>query len=138
MATPKKKKRKRKQETSDESSLPIIPDDDIQAMKELAKSGDKRPSLDEIKAIANFQAPKGSRPVDASQAGIPKAGDTGDILADLPNIRNVLKNKELKKIEEEEAEQRQRPKISRRDTKAFIEVSKTGSLTAVHCITVED
>lgn len=132
MARPKKKRRKRKQSSQpDESSSttssstpkPIIPDDDIQAMKELAQSGTNRPTLDEIKAIANFQAPKGSGTNNASQTpGIPQPGDDGENLVDLPSIRNVLKNKEMKKIEEEEAQKQRRPKISRGDTKAFVEL----------------
>lgn len=122
MARPKKKRRKRKKSSQPESSssassmpAPIIPEDDLQAMKEMSNSGTKL-SLEEIKAIANFQA----QPGQAAEAGVPSA--EGDALVELPDIRNVLKNKEMKQIEEEEAEKKQRPKISRKDTKAFLEL----------------
>lgn len=118
MARPKKKRRRRKKSSQPESSstpTTIIPEDDIKAMKEITKSGDTPPSIDEIKAIANFQAQPGR----AAEAGIPSAEDT---LVDLPDIRNVLKDKEMKKIEEEVKLSQLRPKISRKDTKAFIEL----------------
>lgn len=117
MARPKKKRRRRKKSSQPESSstpTTIIPEDDMKALKEMSKSGDT-PSIDEIKAIANFQAQPGR----AAEAGIPSAEDT---LVDLPDIRNVLKDKQMKKIEEEVKLSQQRPKISRKDTKAFIEL----------------
>lgn len=128
----RKKRRKRKQapsantDTQSESvplatpQVPIIPEDDIKALKEMSQSGDK-PNLDEIKAIANFQA--------TTTGGIPSDNGVGVVggesPVELPDIRDALKNKEMKKIEKEEAEKKkqQRKKISRKDTKAFLEVS---------------
>ena len=99
----------------------IIPEDDLKAMKELSQSEDK-PSLDEIKAIANFQPPTGagSKTTVAAEPG----NMGGEPFVELPDIRDALQNKKLKKIEKEQAEkQKERKKISRKDTKAFLEVS---------------
>ncbi len=147
MARPKKKRRKRKKTPSPapasappssvESSVStkpassqatVIPEDDIQAMKELAKSGDK-PSLDDIKAIANFQPPTVKQDGSSESGGVGNVGSAstdiaGENLVELPDIRNALRSKELKKMEEEEAQKKQRKKISRKDTKAFLEVSE--------------
>lgn len=122
----RKKRRKRKQAPSADTGtqseslpsatpqVPFIPEDDMKSLKEMSQSGDK-PSLDEIKAIANFQAPSGG----IASGGIDIGGDTK---VELPDIRDVLKNKQIKKIEKEEEQKYQRKKISRRDTKAFIEL----------------
>ncbi len=139
----KKKRRRRKNappqvpsSPSSPSSNTLIPDDDIEAAKELSQSG-AQASIDELKAIANFQAPSSSSGATTTTTAtapptIPNninvattsegAGLESDNLVELPDIRDALKNKELKRIEEEEALKQQRPKISRRDTKAFLEL----------------
>ena len=134
---PKKKRRRRKTAPTDGSGdndqvveMPFIPEDDMQAIKELSSSsssggGDKKqPTLEEIRAIANFQAPKsGAAGGNTNQDALLSSPIEEETLADLPDIRNVFKNKEMKKIEEEEAQKRVRKRISRKDTKAFLEVS---------------
>lgn len=134
----KKKRRKRKNAPQDQNeqqpttaSAPlntIIPEDDMEAAKELSQSGSQA-SIDELKAIANFQGPSGGSNIGLDGPAPPVSppptdagGADSENLVDLPDIRNVLKNKELKRIEQEEAQKQQRPKISRKDTKAFLEL----------------
>lgn len=123
----KKKRRKRKKETSSESNqgmdMPIIPEDDIKAMKEMSQSGGDKPSLDDLRAIADFQA-KGSS--SSSNFMDPQEGGSEQLVVELPDIRDALKNKEMKKTLEVEAQKQQRKKISRKDTKAFLEVGPIG------------
>lgn len=109
-----KKKRRRRKKGSSESAPSPSPSpsaaSNIEEIKRNAIEGftpssddSNKPSLDELQAIASFK--KDDRE-----------------LIDLPDIKNVLKSKELKKLEEEEAEKRQRPRISRKDKKAFLQL----------------
>ena len=142
----KKKRRRRKQ---DPSSPETAPSPNSPTKEELVAellpegsavaSGENMPSIDELKSIASFNPPGSSsssassskkRSIDLD-AAVPSKNvspvgakaDKDNTLVELPSIRNVLKNKELKKIEEEEEEKRARPKISRRDRKAMLQVS---------------
>lgn len=129
----KKKRRKRKKERSSESNqgmeMPIIPEDDIKAIKEMSQSGGDKPSLDDLRALADFQA-KGSS--SSSNFMDPQAGGD-ELLVELPDIRDALKNKEMKKTQELEAQKQQRKKISRKDTKAFLEVGPIRIIIVFYC-----
>jgi len=94
---------------------------------------DSKMDMAEIEAIANFKppsdrsAPMGSSSLIADTASSPSdlaPGESRDpALIDLPDIRGVLERKELKKLEEEMKEEKpQRPKISRKDKAAFLQL----------------
>lgn len=125
----KKKRRRRKQ-----PSAPITDIDMPIPEGSSAASGEDLPSIDELKSIANF-SPDTKKSIDAAvpTSSLTPVGDgyieanADNTLVELPDIRNVLKNKELKKLEEEEEEKRARPKISRNDRKAMLQVSFHGS-----------
>lgn len=128
MAKGKKKRRKRKNAPPQQPSNTIIPEDDMEAIKELSQS-ESQTNIDELKAIANFQATAGGSSSTTTSSinnigldGAVAGGGEGKSLVEVPDIRDALKNKELKRIEEEEAQKLQRPKISRKDTKAFLEL----------------
>mmetsp|Transcript_9526 Transcript_9526/g.14021 ORF Transcript_9526/g.14021 Transcript_9526/m.14021 type:complete len:338 (+) Transcript_9526:67-1080(+) len=121
----KKKRRRRKKNPAepDDVAGAAVPESAMPV--EGSKASDDLPSIEELKAIADFAAsgtPSGSA---ASPAYVsPLAGnmEQSDSLVEMPNIRDVLRNKEIKKIEEEEKEQRARPKISRKDRKAMLQL----------------
>ena len=125
----KKKRRRRKQ-----PSAPITDIDMPIPEGSSAASGEDLPSIDELKSIANF-SPDTKKSIDAAvpTSSLTPVGDgyietkADNTLVELPDIRNVLKNKELKKLEDEEEEKRARPKISRNDRKAMLQVSFHGS-----------
>jgi len=128
----KKKRRRRKKEapttsSPEKSAASVIPEGSQ------AASGEDLPTLDELKSLANF-SPPGKKKMSLNDAvpstnlspvgkdGFLETQDTTSMVA-LPDIRDALKLKEMKKIEEEEEEARARPKISRKDKKAFLQVS---------------
>jgi len=129
MAAEGKKKRRRRIEapapTSTNEEPMIIPEGSK------VSSGDDLPSLEELKAMANQNySPTGRTAPSAtstatSTSSRPMVGgvqSSDTTVGSMPDIRDVLKGKEMKKIEEEEKEARARPKISRRDKKAFLQV----------------
>ncbi len=141
-----KKKRRRRIQSPSEGSPPTTPTQeelDAAAIPEgsAVSSGDDLPSIDELRSIASFSPPSSGssaappqqkRSIDAAvpSVNVSPMGDglvesSGDSLIELPDIRNVLRNKELKKLEEEEAQKRVRPKISRKDRKAMLQVSSS-------------
>jgi len=119
----KKKRRRRKNSTPEAPSVE----------GSTTSSGDNMPTIDELKSIANFD-PKnaGSDPapptLDASvidsvaSGSAPGATEKFSDLVELPDIRDALRTKALKKIELEEEEKRARPKINRRDKKAMLQL----------------
>lgn len=129
-----KKKRRRRKKTQSEPSTPsptTIPELDTQIIPEgsMASSGEDMPSIEELKSIANFSPTGGNSAIDSSVPsrnltpvgdGLIEAGD--DTFLELPDIRDALKNKEMKKLEEEEKEKMARPKISRKDRKAMLQL----------------
>ena len=142
MAKGQKKKRRRRKNPppsveSASEPTPSQQDLDAQFIPEgsSAASGEDLPSIDELRSIANFSAssstPTKKMSIDEAvpSTKLTPVGDgyiesTDDnTLVELPDIRNVLKNKELKKLEEEEQEKKARPKISRKDRKAMLQVS---------------
>jgi hypothetical protein len=138
----KKKRRRRKNPppSADSASEPTPSQQDLDAQfipeGSSAASGEDLPSIDELRSIASFSA-SSSTPTQKKMSideAVPstKLTPVGDgyiestddnTLVELPDIRNVLKNKELKKLEEEEQEKKARPKISRKDRKAMLQVS---------------
>lgn len=124
----KKKRRRRKKSTPEASS----PSPSVEGST--TSSGDDMPTIDELKSIANFD-PKnaGSGPsvpptldaamIDSAASGAaPGAAENFSDLVELPDIRDALRTKALKKIELEEEEKRARPKINRRDKKAMLQL----------------
>lgn len=93
-------------------------------------SDEKTPTLEELKALANFTPSKKKEGVpvpttSSSSASIPGvdpsplADESENLIQELPDIKDVLKNKELKRLEEEEKSKKARPRISRSDKKAM-------------------
>lgn len=125
----KKKRRRRKPPTGKNS--PEAPS----VEGSITSSGDDMPTIDELKSIANFDPKKAgsgsSSPpsLDASVIDSVASGSGSGAaekfseLVELPDIRDALRSKALKKIELEEEEKRARPKINRRDKKAMLQVS---------------
>lgn len=124
----KKKRRRRK-------NMPV-PTDQIPGTT--STTDEPTMSIEELQAIAKFQPSKGgtsstpggettssSKTIlasDLTDLGSPEKSE--EALIDLPDIRDALRQKELKKIEEEINDQteRQRPRISRKDKKAFLQL----------------
>lgn len=125
MAEGKKKRRRRKKTPAPSSD--VIPGMD-------APSSDNPPSIDELKSIAKFTPSQKAQPSSTDlNAAVPSTNlsPVGDglleqnednSLVELPDIRDVLKAKELKKMEEQEAEMKARPKIDRKDRKAMLQL----------------
>ena len=119
----KKKRRRRKKDTSTTSS----------PEKSEAASGEDLPTIDELKSLANFSPPVKKKKMSLNDAvpstNLSPVGGDGFLetqdksLVALPDIRDALKLKEMKKVEEEEKEARARPKISKKDKKAYLQVS---------------
>lgn len=96
---------------------------------EQSNSDEKTPTLEELKALANFTPSKKKEgvpvPTTSSSATIsgvdpsPLADESENFIQELPDIKDVLKNKELKRLEEEEKAKKARPRISRSDKKAM-------------------
>lgn len=90
-------------------------------------SDEKMPSIEELKALASFTPSKKREGVSvptnsATMSGIdssPLVEGSEDFIQELPDIKDVLKNKELKRLEEEEKAKKARPRISRSDKKAM-------------------
>jgi hypothetical protein len=126
----KKKRRRRKQ---------FIDDPEISSQDSMPTSkpyGSDVPSIDELKLIANFTPSKSKSSSNTSfdqasasfktftnEDGLIESSGADSSLVDLPDIRDALKNKELKKLEQEKQEVNSRPKISRKDRKALLQVS---------------
>ncbi len=121
----KKKRRRRKTSTIVPPPMPVT--DEPMPIPEGSKvsSGEDLPSIDELKSIASFD-PKStttsSFPPATVVGNTQQPDDTFSELVELPDIRDALKRKELKKVEEEEKEKNARPKISRKDRKAMLQV----------------
>lgn len=90
-------------------------------------SDEKVPTIEELKALASFTPSKKREGIpvptnSATMSGIdssPKLEGSEDLIQELPDIKDVLKNKELKRLEEEEKAKKARPRISRSDKKAM-------------------
>lgn len=121
MAEDGKKKRRRRKEVSTTSS----------PEKSEAASGEDLPTIDELKSLANF-SPSVKKKMSLNDAvpstNLSPVGGDGFLetqdksLVALPDIRDALKLKEMKKVEEEEKEARARPKISKKDKKAYLQL----------------
>jgi|AntRauTorckE5430_2_1112549.scaffolds.fasta_scaffold36200_2 hypothetical protein len=110
----KKKRRRRKKEA------PSSPEESQ------AASGEDLPSIEELKSIANFSVSGKKLSLNdnvPSTNASPLTESKDKALVEMPDIRDVLKLKEMKKIEEEELELKARPRISRNDRKAMLDVS---------------
>lgn len=119
----KKKRRRRKQPPSTQQPTSTTPP--AMDLENIGDGSSQPPAtIEELRAIANFS--QGNAAPSSSSIPEPTLTDVGggadDQLVDLPDIRDTLKRKEMKIIEEETAQERKRPKISRRDTKAFIQL----------------
>lgn len=109
----KKKRRRRKKKPTDSTATGADFDS-----AGISTGGDNAPppSIDELRSIATFTP---------STKDIQPVSDVDDgANVELPDIRDVLKRKEIKKMEEDEAEKQKqsRPKISRKDKKAFLQL----------------
>lgn len=117
-------KKRRRRKIADPSSG----NDSQVSINEYASESDdsSMPSIDELRALANFTPKKGEGsssipitvPKSVSDVTI-NSERSETLLQELPDIKNVLKNKELKRLEEQEKEKRARPRISRSDKKAM-------------------
>lgn len=131
MAEDGKKKRRRRKEASTTNSPEKSAPSDIPEGSQAA-SGEDLPTIDELKSIANF-SPSGKKKMSLNDAvpstNLSPVGKDGFLetqdksLVALPDIRDALKLKEMKKVEEQEQEARARPKISKKDKKAYLQVS---------------
>ena len=126
----KKKRRRRKQPPStqaDVSDQVISPAPSMDLNNVPVADGSSQPpaSIEELRAIANFS--NGNSVPTSPSIPEPTLTDAvagaDDQLVELPDIRDTLKRKQMKKIEEETAQERKRPKISRKDRAAFLQVS---------------
>jgi hypothetical protein len=132
-----KKKRRRKQPlVMTETVGPIVPTDDDSTEDEeeeedssQGEQQDKELILAELKAVASFRPTTREEKIMGTKVTYPSQPVNMDIasvessLVDLPDIKNVLQKKEMKKMEEEQEKKSVRPKISRKDKEAFIRVS---------------
>lgn len=92
-----------------------------------SNSDEKVPTIEELKALASFtpSKKKDGSPVPTNSAtvsGVDSSSVTDEsekLIQELPDIKDVLKNKELKRLEEEEKAKKARPRISRSDKKAM-------------------
>lgn len=121
----KKKRRRRKSSSIVPPSMPFT--EESMPIPEGSKviSGEDLPSIDELKSIASFDpksTPSSSFPPASEVANTQQPDDLFSELVELPDIRDALKRKELKKVEEEEKEKNVRPKISRKDRKAMLQL----------------
>ena len=126
----KKKRRRRKQPPTtstvappvaqnEASTAPVVPLTDVENIPVEDGSSQPPASIEELRSIANFSR--------SSNMPKPSLDDVGGAVGDdqfveLPDIRDTLKRKELKRIEEETQQERKRPKISRKDRAAFLQV----------------
>jgi hypothetical protein len=144
-----KKRRRRKQQPSGSTDTigPIITpstegdDDDDDEEDSSDKNPDKELLLAELKAVASFRpTARDERKTELMNPSTSKTTAGIDIASvenpsiDLPDIKNVLQKKELKKMEEEQEKKMTRPKISRRDKEAFIRVRFLLNLTDCNAI----
>ena len=127
----KKKRRRRKQPPStsttappvasnDASTPPVVPLTDLEKIPVDDGSSQPPASIEELRSIANFS--RSSNIPKPSLDDVGGGGVADEQLVELPDIRDTLKRKELKKIEEETQQERKRPKISRKDRAAFLQV----------------
>lgn len=134
MAEEGKKKRRRRKQPQDSTVGPETPSPESIPMMDENNSSTSTPSFEELKSLANFTPSKGkasfnpplnqesSSVKNLSVGGIVDSSDREDAMVELPDIRDALKNKELKKLEQEKQEVRARPKISRKDRKALLQL----------------
>mmetsp|Transcript_12768 Transcript_12768/g.23947 ORF Transcript_12768/g.23947 Transcript_12768/m.23947 type:complete len:334 (-) Transcript_12768:71-1072(-) len=130
-----KKKRRRRKQPQELTDNTDIQSEDSNLDDEEIETNSNVPSIDELKAIANFTPSKTKTSSNMSTEQIPSSSktvpvddgfadsfDTNSQIVELPDIRDALKNKELKKLEQEKEEVRSRPKISRKDRKALLQL----------------
>lgn len=130
----KKKRRRRKQAPQPTDNADMI-SQEAMIYDEGSENNSNVSSIDELKAIANFtpsktktvpnvsteQSLSSSKPFPVDE-GFDESLDSNSNIVELPDIRDALKNKELKKLEQEKEEVRSRPKISRKDRKALLQL----------------
>lgn len=139
----KKKRRRRKGSavvpppaptpTPASASAPMVDESMPMPIPEGSKvsSGQDLPSIDELKSLASFDPKKGSSSSAGASASAPSVMGGGNAqqvddafsgIVEVPDIRDALKRKEMKKVEEEEKAKNARPKISRKDRKAMLQL----------------
>jgi hypothetical protein len=135
MAQEGKKKRRRRKQAPQPTDNRDMSSQESMIYDEGSENDPNVPSIDELKAIANFtpsktktvsnvsteQSLSSSKPFPVDE-GFDETLDSNSNLVELPDIRDALKNKELKKLEQEKEEVKSRPKISRKDRKALLQV----------------
>jgi hypothetical protein len=130
-----KKKRRRRKQSQEPAENRDISSQESTLYDEESETISSVPSIDELKAIANFTPSKTKtssnsstdQPLSSSKPfmvddGFVDSVDANSNIVELPDIRDALRNKELKKLEQEKQEVRSRPKISRKDRKALLQV----------------
>lgn len=130
-----KKKRRRRKQSQEPAENRDISSQESTLYDEESETTSSVPSIDELKAIANFTPSKTKtssnsptdQPLSSSKPFLVDDGfvdsiDASSNVVELPDIRDALRNKELKKLEQEKQEVRSRPKISRKDRKALLQV----------------
>jgi len=124
MAQGAKKKRRRRKEAPTSGAPKTSSPEGSQAA-----SGEDLPSIDELKSLAKFSASGNRSPLNdsvpsnnLSPLGDGAAESKDSLQVELPDIRDALKMKEMKKVDEEELQLKARPRISRNDRKAMLEL----------------